>query len=216
MSRTLSSKTLLLPLLLTPLGAAIAAPAAAAGVEVTPTVSYRSDGYDLSPQPLVCVAIFRDCQLVAEADDGPAFGVVVGFDLRPGWQLEVLASRRDSDLQVLSTAVPINDPPTPIERRSESDLTVTHLQAGLARTWGEGTVRPFGGVAAGVSRLETDAAGPISEDAFSASAGAGVKVDLSNRLGLRLEGRGWWVDLPEHAGGDFTQLDATAGLILRF
>lgn len=230
MSQTLRTRPSLVTLLLVPLGVALAAPASAVEVEVTPTVGYRSDGYELQ-QPLACAAIFESCDLIAEADDDTPFGLVVGFELRPDWQLELLASHAESDLDAHAVLVPLPGNPTPTPVPAERlDLEVTHLQVGLARTWGQGTVRPFVGVAAGGSRIETDAppVDPIelalrlfttedsSEDAFSASAGGGVKVELSPRLGLRLEGRGWWVDLPEDAGGDFTQLDASAGLILKF
>ena len=49
-----------------------------------------------------------------------------------------------------------------------------------------------------------------------ASAGGGVKVRFTDHLGLRLEGRVYWVDLPQEVGGDFVETDLGAGLILRF
>lgn len=213
-------------LLLIALGAGVGpAPAQALELEVTPFVGYRSDGYE-AQQDVVCAAIFESCTLESASDDGTAVGLVVGAGLWPGWQVELLASRQKADLDARVELVPLpSGTPVAVEAFTETvDREVGHLQVGLARTWGQGTVRPFVGAAAGISRIEIDAVEPdprsfalyavqdSSEDAFSASLGGGVKVDLARHVGLRLEGRAWWVDLGEDAGGDFTQLDAAAGL----
>ena len=49
-----------------------------------------------------------------------------------------------------------------------------------------------------------------------AFAAAGAKVFLDDRVGLRLEGRAYWIDLPSEVGGDFTQTEGSLGLVLRF
>jgi len=205
-----------------------AAPAPAAELEVTPTVAYRSDDYSctgsgvfiLSPEP----AIFPPptCAFVrAESDDGPAVGAVIGIGAGHGLQIEVLASRQETELE-LRFLPAVEEVLAEFEiffPLAKPDFTVTHLQVGVARTWGAGTLRPFVGVAAGVSRVEADDALLIvdfQEDAPSASLGAGGKVFFDDRIGLRLEGRGYWVDLPSEAGGDFTQIEAALGLVLRF
>lgn len=210
-------------ILLAALGAAAAlAPASAAAVELelTPIVGYSSTDYEFS-QGLTCLAIFADCTLRGETDDGAAFGLILGVELRPRWQLELLANRQESDLDARGRLVSLNPGIPDVVFTEAVDFEVTHLQIGASRTFGEGTLRPFVGAAVGVSRVEVDpgdrqVTAGSSEDALSASAGGGVKVDLSDRLGLRLEGRAWWVDLGEEAGGDVTQLDAAAGLVVRF
>jgi hypothetical protein len=200
-------------------GAAFPAPAAAE-VELTPTVAYRAGGYDCTGTVLFDgfdLPGFRSafCEYIrAESQDGPAFGAVLGVGLADDLLLEVLASRQETELEI--------DFLPPVEiffPLSDLDFTVTHLQVGVARSWGEGAVRPFAGVAAGASRVQSDGnvrMNGFEDDAFSASLGAGLKVFLDERFGVRLEGRGYWVDLPSEAGGDFTQTEAAAGLILKF
>lgn len=202
-------------LLIAALGAATA-PAAGAGFELTPTVSYRSSDYECTGSTVLNV-VAPPCGIGvrSEAEDGEAFGVVAGFEVAPGWAIEVLANREETELDV--RALPgflFLFPPT------NADFTVTHLQVGVARTWGEGTLQPFAGIAAGVTQAEAEHPDQhhveFDEDAPSASAGGGVKIGFNDRLGLRLEGRVYWVDLPEEVGGDFVETDLGAGLIVRF
>jgi hypothetical protein len=208
---------------------AVPSGAGAVQVELTPFVGVGSTDFD-HRQELVCLAIYRDCELRAKAGDGTPFGVIVGFDLRPGWQLEILANRTDSDLDAVASLVSVSPGIPDVRVEERLDLEASHLQAGVSRSFGAGTVRPFLGAAIGFSRVEVDAREPdprelglpiyltedVSEDAFSASAGGGVKVDLTDHFGLRFEGRAWWVDLSAAAGGELVQLDATAGLAVRW
>lgn len=195
----------------------LAARSASADVELTPTLGYRFDDYrctgdDSSSPPPAC------SRLTAESDDGPVFGLVLAFDMRRHLQLELLASRQESELLLTSGVPTAVTPSVPFAPLDVPDFTVTHLQLGLSRTWGEGAVRPFAGVAVGGSRVEADSRqGTVDfeDDVPSASFGAGVKLLLGERLGLRLEGRGYWIDLPSELGGSFAQGDATVGLILR-
>ncbi len=213
-----SAAPLLLQVLVAALAAAgLAPPAAAAEVELTPTVAYRSDDWECTGASAV-IAVFPppSCAMVhAESEDGPAYGAVLGVGLGRSWELEVLASRQETEIKLeqqccFESLILFTDP----------DFTITHLQVGLAHTWGAGTVRPFAGFALGASRVEADDPRQrivdFEEDAASGSLGAGVKVYLWPRVGLRLEGRGYWIDLPAEVGGDFTQSEAAAGLAIRF
>jgi hypothetical protein len=201
----------------------LAARSASADVELTPTVGYRFDDYRCSGDQAVIAgqSIFppRACNRVtARSDDGPVFGLVLAFDVRRHLQLELLASRQESELLLTSGVPTAVTPSGSFAPLDEPDFTVTHLQIGLSRIWGEGTVRPFAGVAVGASRVEADSPQRVvdfEDDVPSASLGAGVKLLFGKRLGLRLEGRGYWLDLPSELGGGFAQGDATIGLILR-
>ncbi|MGH9382460.1 MAG: outer membrane protein [Thermoanaerobaculia bacterium] len=213
------------------LSAALMPPAAAAAdVELTPTVSYRAEGYSLR-QDLVCITIYEECRLRADGEDGPAFGLILGVGLAPDWQLELLANRQESEPEARVDLIAPPGTRIPDLRVTEDlDFKATHVQIGVSRTWGDGGVRPFVGGAVGASRVEITGPKPPgptfappffqiedrSEDTLSGSLGAGVKLYLSPRIGVRLEARGYWVDLGEDAGGDFTQAEAAAGLILRF
>lgn len=206
--------------------AAFATPAAAAELELTPTLAYRSDDYGCNgPDVIILESLIfppPPCSFVrAESEDGLAVGAVIGIGIGHGWQVEVLASRQETELDVRFDPAlePLWSDLGLVFEPADADFTVTHLQVGLARTWGAGTVRPFAGVAAGVSRVDADDPQflvEFEEDAPSASLGAGAKVFLDERIGLRLEGRGYWIDLPSEVGGDFTQTEGSLGLVLRF
>jgi len=208
-------------LLLTALPTALApASAAGAGVELTPFVGYSSDpGYSFRQEP-ACLAIFADCTVRGETSDGSAFGLILGVGLRPGWQLELLANRQQFDLDARGRFVSVSPGFPDVVFNEVYDYDVTHLQVGASRSFGAGTVRPFLGAAVGAGRVEIDSGDRLPEDAsddgLSASLGGGVKVDLSARLALRVEGRAWWVDLGQEAGGDYAQVDAAAGLAFRW
>lgn len=205
--------------------------AAAADVELTPMVSYRTNDFRLR-QDLVCIAIYEECTLRADGRDDAAFGLVLGIDLAPGWQLELLAGRQESETETSTRLIaPPGSTIPDVLLTEDLDFEATHLQVGVSRSWGREPVQPFVGAAVGGSRVEIAPAQrlqpfelrgrgfpfeELSEDALSASAAGGVKLYLSPRVGVRLEARGYWVDLPDDAGGDFTQAEAAAGIILRF
>ncbi|HMB53108.1 MAG TPA: outer membrane beta-barrel protein [Thermoanaerobaculia bacterium] len=181
---------------------ALALPAAAQ-FEITPTVAYRSDDFREADPTINCVTF--PCDFSVESGDAVAFGVVAGFGFADGWAVEVLASRWSSEIE-------LNGP-------GNADFEVTHLQAGLAYTWGRGNVRPFVGAAAGQSQVDNEADFGLrdaEDDAFSWSAGGGVKIGLTELLALRLEARGYWVDLDDNFGGSFMQQEIGAGLTFRF
>ncbi len=57
----------------------------------------------------------------------------------------------------------------------------------------------------------------------SASLAAGLLVDLTERLGVRVEARQYWVNLPEafgaalvRTGSNLAQFEATTGLTVKF
>lgn len=81
---------------------------------------------------------------------------MLGIGLAPGWQLELLAGRQESDLesQVRAIAPPGTGIPD-VLITDESDFETTHIHIGVSRTWGDGSAQPFLGAAAGASRVET-------------------------------------------------------------
>jgi len=56
----------------------------------------------------------------------------------------------------------------------------------------------------------------IGSDSFSASIAGGVFVSLVEHVGLRFEGREYWVQAPDHYGGSFSHLDLTGGVTVRW
>lgn len=199
---------LALCLALSPLSAA----AAGAKFELTPTVSYRSQGeFDLE------TVDFLDEE--AELEDGGSFGLNFGIKLNRVFWLEFLANRQETEL--------IEDEGLFGEERSVADVDVTYVQVGLLAQFGSGQVQPFVAGGLGVAHLAPDFPGSSDEDRFAANFGGGVKIHFNEHLGLRLEARGYVVDLDDDdVGRDrdrfeeeddaLYQAEASVGLILSF
>lgn len=185
------------------------APATAA-LEVTPLVGYGSGGFEFSTG-VVCVQ--SPCPSYAESESSLQLGAALGVDLRDRLQLELLVSRQPGQLAFRdSSAGPRNGLP-------EADLDLTHLHAGLLRSWSLSSVEPFAVLGAGLTRIEGDRIGGmnvVDEDRVSASLGGGVKVPLRERLALRVEGRGFWIDAPRSLGGETVQVEASTGISFRW
>jgi hypothetical protein len=168
----------LLPVLLLLLPAA--ALAQSHRFEVTPTAGYRFDG------ELNVDGDFLDERDV-RIDEGGVFGVIFDVPLSPNWQLELLANRQNSEFIVDAGLF------TP-ERRL-GDVTVDYFNAGFLFQWGPGQVNGFVSGGIGLARIDPDFPEVEAENRFSGNFGGGVKIFFAENVGLRVEGRGYWVDL---------------------
>lgn len=212
MSRRVSH-LLWLALLLVP---AVSSAADRGRFELTPTVSYTFGGeIDASETEVF------DFDL--EADDSPSFGITFGIPVASWAQVELLASRQSTDLEFDSGLFGID--------QGIADFDVSYYHVGGLFTWGTGQIFPFVVASAGVTELSPDIRGASSETRFSMSFGGGVKIFFTDNIGLRLEGRGFWTALDDYDsydydyccgygcycdyeyGSDFTQMQASAGLI---
>ena len=145
--------------------------------------------------------------------------LILDFPMSQRWMAELLYTTQDGDHGFRS------DFPDIVERGSYEWATA---QVGVLRHWGEGRVRPFAAGALGASRFESSVPGydrpffpgivptPVDEEVLSGSLAGGVKIGLGRHLDLRLEGRGWWHDLPERLGGSLWQTEGGVGLTYRF
>lgn len=200
-------------LLLVSLGAT-----AAHGVEITLAGGYR-DGEVAYAQSIVCAAsVQAPCPTDIAADAGATFGLILDHELGGGWGFEALLSWQESELGLAD-----NPSTLPVEPFlfGETTLTTTHLQVGaIYRRAGE-RFSPFAAATVGLAHLTTSdpsfllVARPEGEHP-SASFGLGLRIAIARHVGLRLEGRGWWTDLPRSVGGDLYQADATAGVSFRW
>ncbi len=201
---------------------AVLAPTAAGAVELAPFAGYRDGGVRFATG-IFCLD--SPCPSFAAAENGPIFGLIADLPLRERLDVELLLSRQSTELVL--TDAPF-EPSRPFGPLPNVDMRVTHLQAGLLRHWSVGTFEPFAAFGLGVTRLESDRlpavnAG-IDSDRFSASLGAGVRRSISERIGVRLEVRGFRVDMPEgsdldllrNTGGDLDLVEATTGLTFRW
>jgi opacity protein-like surface antigen len=191
---------------------ALATPSFASGIELTPHIGYRWNG-----------TIDADLSDVLRSDvdveDSESFGVTLGIPLSSGFQLELLASRQESQLEVDGGL--FEDP------RTLGDITVDYYHAGLLWQWGAGQAVPFFTISGGVTRLDPEWLGADSETRPSLSLGGGVKIFVTDNLGFRFEGRGFFTDLEEDDDDDrccryddeeddLTQGEVRTGLIVRF
>ncbi len=195
--------------------------AAAAKVEITPQVGYRAGGLDTTTG-IVCLQ--QPCPSFAESENDLLFGATVDVPLRNGFQFELLLNHQPTSLAFLDR------PGDTANSIAKADLDVTHLHAGLLKSWKLSKFEPFVVLGAGQTRLESARLLPVlgrgfELDRFSASLGAGAKIGLGNgeRFGVRFEARGYWVDTPGQLmadalmvkRNDFTQFETTTGLTFK-
>ncbi|HWM93543.1 MAG TPA: outer membrane beta-barrel protein [Thermoanaerobaculia bacterium] len=148
--------------------------------EITPMVGYRFDGeFNVDGDFLE----ERDVRV----DEGGMFGVILDIPLNPNWQLEFIANRQNSQFIVDAGLF------TP--EQELGDVTVDLVNAGFLYQWGPGQVNGFVSGGLGIARIEPDRADVEAESRFSGNLGGGVKVFFAENVGLRFEGRGYWVDL---------------------
>ena len=208
-------KLLWIALLLLP-----AATAHASGAELSLMAGYRFDGPAVEVQSFDCVLVssFFPCPLTEtiEARDGEAFGLILDLPFREHLMFEILISHQSGELE-REEPIFFDIFPEPI---NETRFDLTYLHLGLLRQWQRNKVSPFAAVGIGIAQLEAEKpifffTETIDEDRLSASLAGGVKIDLGKRLGVRLEGRGYWADMPESVGEDLIQLELSSGLIFK-
>jgi hypothetical protein len=143
---------------------AAASPPLRAEVEITPSASGIAGGAVPTRQ--------GDLTL----DPGFAAGLSVGWRVRNDGLIEIAYSRQ-------ATAIDLDS-------RRLFDATLDYLHAGGVWEIRDGVTRPFIGLALGASRVEPDVRGIDAEWLFSAALYGGMKHWFSERIGLRVEGRG--------------------------
>jgi len=166
-------KTILLLILLIPVSAA-----AQHSFELTPTVGYRWGG---SFKARTSEILERD----VDVNSNTSLGLLFDIPLNRFLDLELMIDRQSTDLGERQLWGPSVDNP---------GIDITYYQAGVLFQWPVGRSRMFVVGAMGMADLDLDLPDAGSESRFSASLGGGVKLDLSQRLGLRLEARGYWSD----------------------
>jgi opacity protein-like surface antigen len=189
MRRALFALLLFLPLI------PAAASAQLTRFEVTPFVGYRLTGeVDNSAD------IGFDFRSDVEIDEAPTYGLIFDIPLSPNWQLELMASRQNTSFTVDEGLL------SPSENLGDVDLNL--FQAGFLLQWGEGQVSPFAVATLGLARLEPDFVELDAENYLAGTVGGGIKVFLSENVGLRFEGRGTWIDLETDFDNRYDRYDS--------
>lgn len=204
----------ILILLLSVIGSSVQAAEKALRYELTPFGAYRFGGE----------FHVTDTDQSLKLDDAPSFGLLLNIRQQANTQWEVLYSQQRTDARVPGAA-PTADP---------IELELYTLQGG-GTYQGDGDVaRPYFALTIGGTHIKNNAAGSASDTFFSFSAGLGLQIQPTNRLGLRLEARSYGTltssntDLFCQTGPDqntcairvdgkvMWQIEALAGIVFRF
>lgn len=180
--------------------------------ELTPFLGYRWGGTIFAGQSF----IFNEDVDVAP---NPNFGINFAFPLGDtGMKLELMANRQSSELETESG---LFEPENEV-----ADVDVTYLHAGLQIPFARSrNATPYFIVSGGLANVDPQISGVSDENRFSASAGVGIKLPISDVLSVRLEGRGYYTALEEESDcsfcdyfydEDFYQGEVNFGLALKF
>lgn len=171
------------PRLLIAAGIAVATlappPAAAQSVQIAPLAGYGFGGRFYS----------EGLATEFELEDSFDYGGAVDFKAGETWRIEVLYSRRDSELQAVGLP------------GFNLDLQIERLFVGLQEEISpQNRTRPFGTLLLGITRFKPGFEGVDTDDRFTAGVALGFKSWLSKNIGLRVEGRAYYVFV-DSAGG---------------
>lgn len=117
---------------------------------------------------------------VLEFSDDANLGFTLDVTVRKHAMVEISYSRKNGTAMFLPAAGG-SEPPF--------GVTVEYLQLGGFYEGASAVVRPFGLMTLGLANVSPRDPGGENEMRFAAAAGAGVKLYLSPRIGVRLQGR---------------------------
>ncbi len=217
MRRTMNlprSLSIAIPLVVAVLSPAAQGQAREPQYELTPFAAYRMGGsFDDEESG-------NDYDL----DDSNAFGLIFNIPTKQDGEWEFLYARQSTDLD--TQAAPAAPP--------SIDMDIQYFHLGGTYLFEGDRTQPFIALTLGATHFEPDFADVDSETYFSASFGAGIKLDATEQLGVRLEGRVYTTLLDsdskifcssnfgvgqciiEASGTTLTQWEARAGLVFRF
>ena len=179
----------------------------ASAVEITPFAGYRMGGK------------FENWNTGASIKlrDSESFGVIIDFDLAPGKQLELLYSHQETSARV--------DPSFISPFNWDIDVDYYHI-GGVNNFHNYRNFKPF--VAGTIGATYFNPEKLPSESRFSLSLAGGGKIDLTDKIGLRLEARGSYSSIFCSGGGGgggcsvqvsgsaWWQFETNVGLTMKF
>jgi len=178
-----------------------------AQIELTPYVSYRFGGEVRDED------FHRDRHDSTDIEESEAYGVTLDVPIAGGFSLELLVSRQQTEAQFDEG---LFEPSLDL-----GDIDVTYGHVGVLYQWRLGQVNPFVVGSIGGTLFDPSFPGADEETRVSIGLGGGVKLFLSEHVGVRLEGRGFWTDVENNddryrygdEGSTLYQGEASAGLI---
>jgi hypothetical protein len=146
--------------------------AAQVQAEIGPFVGYRFGG-----------ALADNGGTSYDIESAVSYGAIVDLDLRRDLGVEFVWSHQGSELGLSDVLEP-----------GPFTLSVDHWMVGPWKSFGRAgaRVRPFASFLLGVSQFSTDIADGESRARFALGASLGTKFFPTPRVGLRLEGRGFF------------------------
>jgi hypothetical protein len=156
----------------------------------------------------------------SDFESGAAYGLMADFSLGPETWLEVVWSHQSTEFCLGCIS----------EEPGSMGMEIDHFHVGGAYQPGTKTTRPYVAATGGLTVYDPGAAGVGSEVGLSLAVGGGADFLFSDRIGLRLDGRGWLTfasgkfygtcgagacSIGFSGGGDF-QFQAIAALVIRF
>lgn len=182
----------------------------AAELEITPFVGFQAGG------------TFETREGDRDIESSANFGLTLSLRTRPDGLIELIYSRQPTRLEVVDI----------FGVDQGFDLNVEYLHFGGLWEIKQGRTKPFLGLSVGATRFDPQAEGLSDEIYFSGAISGGGKLMFSERVGLRIEGRGLLTLLDSGSGifcgfppgacsitvtgSSLFQVDALAGLIIRF
>lgn len=183
---------------------------AQSGIELTPFFGYRGGG-EIDSDALNPFGNL-------EIDDSESYGLIVGFPMSPWSMIELEASFQNSSL--------VESGGDFQPGFSVGDVDVDYFHVGFVFQSPGPKLQGFGIFTLGATNIDPQIADFTSETKFSTSFGGGLKLNFSQHLGLRIEGRGYYtlIDSNEddccnyyyYSNDDLWQGEARVGLIVRF
>jgi len=132
---------------------------------------------------------FQHREVKVDINDEGAYGLRFGVALAPYLQFELMVNRQDTTLKDESGL--FGEEPGGFIPPGETgilDLDLTYYHGGLLWQWVHGDYRWYTVASVGVTHITPSS--PLPADTrLSGSLGGGLKLDLSDRLALRFEGR---------------------------
>jgi opacity protein-like surface antigen len=196
-------------------GAAVSQSARGAGIEITPFAGYTMGGEFDGTNTTTAQST------TLKVDETSSYGVMLDFNQADGSQIELYYSRQATRLKAKNDVFSGTD---------LFDLDISYIHIGGTYGTAQGKIKPFVVGTIGATYMDPKGQGLDSVTKFSLSLGGGAKFFITDRIGLRLEGR-WFGTLFNGSGsafctngacaikvqGDlFSQFVANAGLILAF
>lgn len=157
-----------------------------------PCLAHADWGLEITPfTGFVFGGSFQDntTGLDLDVDEGESFGLIL--DLRKTHETEYELFYSFQSTSVQGNGLFSGD--------TLFDLDIHYLHIGGTYLFQEGKVRPFIAGGLGLTYFDPDGPGLDSKVYFSLSLGGGVKIPLSERIGLRFEGRGFLTILPSNS-----------------